>query len=204
MRCIQTQGQALPTCNAYYNGNMPVNNCAYNGCNCGIAPYATANDVVGDCGCAGNNCGIEPYAATDCGCTEAANACDCGYANNTCNCSCAGNNCGIEPYEATNYAANNCGCTNNTCGCMSNACGCTGTASNCGCANNTCGVSTPGNGCGACARACGVHSCMPALAMSYVPDQEFRGLYDSAQGLCRGTIFAELDKPFLAYNRRGY
>ena len=34
----------------------------------------------------------------------------------------------------------------------------------------------------------------PSLAMVYIPQQRFRDLYDI--GLCRGTIFRELDKPF--------
>ncbi len=34
------------------------------------------------------------------------------------------------------------------------------------------------------------------LAMVYAARQEFRNLYDCAQGLERGTIFAELDLPF--------
>jgi len=34
------------------------------------------------------------------------------------------------------------------------------------------------------------------LAMAYVPMQRFENLYDSEHGLCRGTIFADLDKPF--------
>lgn len=36
----------------------------------------------------------------------------------------------------------------------------------------------------------------PSLAMVYIPNQEFRELYDSETGLCRGTLFRELDKPF--------
>lgn len=35
------------------------------------------------------------------------------------------------------------------------------------------------------------------LAMAYVPWQKWRDLYDSEVGFQRGTIFAELDKPFL-------
>ncbi len=36
----------------------------------------------------------------------------------------------------------------------------------------------------------------PSLAMVYIPQQRFRDLYDHDIGLCRGTIFRELDKPF--------
>lgn len=35
------------------------------------------------------------------------------------------------------------------------------------------------------------------LAMAYVPWQKWRDLYDSEAGFQRGTIFAELDEPFL-------
>lgn len=35
------------------------------------------------------------------------------------------------------------------------------------------------------------------LASVYAPLQEWRELYDEEKGLARGTMFAELDKPFL-------
>ena len=35
------------------------------------------------------------------------------------------------------------------------------------------------------------------LAMAYVPFQKFRKIYDADVALCRGTMFEELDKPFL-------
>ncbi len=35
------------------------------------------------------------------------------------------------------------------------------------------------------------------LASVYAPLQEWRELYDEEKGLARGTLFAELDKPFL-------
>ena len=34
------------------------------------------------------------------------------------------------------------------------------------------------------------------IAMAYVPWQEWRDLYTCEQALQRGTVFAELDKPF--------
>ena len=40
-----------------------------------------------------------------------------------------------------------------------------------------------------------------SLAMVYSPYQAFQNLYDPAQGLCAGTIFIELDKPFLGAGR---
>lgn len=41
-----------------------------------------------------------------------------------------------------------------------------------------------------------------SLAMVYAPHQCFTELYDPRQGLCNGTVFSELNKPFLAYGRR--
>ncbi len=35
-----------------------------------------------------------------------------------------------------------------------------------------------------------------SLAMVYSPKQAFRCLYEPMQGLARGTLFSELDKPF--------
>lgn len=35
------------------------------------------------------------------------------------------------------------------------------------------------------------------IAMAYVPWQEFKNLYPAEKALSRGTIFEELDKPFL-------
>ncbi len=40
-----------------------------------------------------------------------------------------------------------------------------------------------------------------SLAMVYAPKQSFCDLYDPRQGLCNGTVFEELNKPFLAYRR---
>lgn len=36
-----------------------------------------------------------------------------------------------------------------------------------------------------------------ALAMAYVPPQEWEDLYDADIGFARGTIFQQLDKPFI-------
>ena len=36
-----------------------------------------------------------------------------------------------------------------------------------------------------------------ALAMAYVPWQTWRDIYEVEKALCHGTIFCELDKPFL-------
>lgn len=41
------------------------------------------------------------------------------------------------------------------------------------------------------------------LAMVYSPVQSFASLYELDDGFARGTIFSELDLPFLAYNEKG-
>lgn len=38
---------------------------------------------------------------------------------------------------------------------------------------------------------------MPALGMTYSPWQQWTSVYEADVGFCRGTIFPELDKPFL-------
>ncbi len=43
--------------------------------------------------------------------------------------------------------------------------------------------------------------CDPVVAMAYVPWQQFKDVYEPEVALCRGTLFAELDKPFLAGGR---
>ncbi len=35
------------------------------------------------------------------------------------------------------------------------------------------------------------------LAMAYVPMQELNTVYDEEDALCQGTLFPDLDKPFL-------
>lgn len=36
-----------------------------------------------------------------------------------------------------------------------------------------------------------------SLAMAYVPRQKWQNIYDAKVALVRGTIFADLDKPFI-------
>ena len=36
-----------------------------------------------------------------------------------------------------------------------------------------------------------------SLATAYVPTQQWKDLYDTSLGLQRGTIFSQLDKPFI-------
>lgn len=45
---------------------------------------------------------------------------------------------------------------------------------------------------------CSVFTDQPiSLAMAYVPTQKWEDLYESSLGFARGTIFAQLDKPFI-------
>lgn len=45
---------------------------------------------------------------------------------------------------------------------------------------------------------CDIHpSDGPALAIAYVPEQKWRNLYTPDVGFEQGTVFSELDKPFL-------
>ena len=52
--------------------------------------------------------------------------------------------------------------------------------------------------CGACSYECDETklSCLP-IAMAYVPMQKFQELYNPETAFCAGTLFKELDKPFL-------
>jgi hypothetical protein len=40
-----------------------------------------------------------------------------------------------------------------------------------------------------------------SLAMAYVPYQNWQNIYDVENAFSAGTIFADLDKPFLGYGR---
>ena len=42
-----------------------------------------------------------------------------------------------------------------------------------------------------------------ALTMAYVPYQNARKLYSPEKGMCSGTMFAELDKPFDPDSKKG-
>lgn len=75
-------------------------------------------------------------------------------------------------------------------------CGNTRMNNNC----DTCGNTRAGNDCDDCKRTRDELRGM-ALAMGYVPWQNFECTYEPAQGLRAGTIFPELDKPF--YGKRG-
>lgn len=52
--------------------------------------------------------------------------------------------------------------------------------------------------------ACAANTCAhqpPVVAMAYVPWQRLERVYDSDKAFCRGTLFPELDKPFMVGGR---
>ena len=51
--------------------------------------------------------------------------------------------------------------------------------------------------------ACDVFSKDAPLAMAYVPMQEWDKLYSAEEGFCRGTLFCELDFPFIGCRTGG-
>ena len=64
----------------------------------------------------------------------------------------------------------------------------------------------PESGCGCqkpCDTSCPTEIAAPALAMVYSPRQCWRNLFDPAEGLKHGTIFAELALPFEAAPHTG-
>ncbi|MDR1067148.1 MAG: spore coat associated protein CotJA [Clostridiales bacterium] len=62
---------------------------------------------------------------------------------------------------------------------------------------NSCAWSTPPQGCDDhCKDALKKFDDCFDLARAYVPYQRIRMLYSPEDGICRGTIFPELDKPY--------
>ena len=53
-----------------------------------------------------------------------------------------------------------------------------------------------GNGHGQQADTPAQNACGMVLAMAYVPSQPFENLYCAEKALARGTLFADLDKPY--------
>jgi len=140
-----------------------------------------------------NSCSSCPYGRTPWGTREARN---CG-------------NCGRRPWNERSA----CGCTQTRSNCPCDAsttwrnrassCSCPQARSSCSCA-----TPSPAASCseakrnGDCDEPCN-HGAVDtgllhgkSLAMVYSPYQSFDSLYDPRQGLCNGTIFGELNKPF--------
>lgn len=66
---------------------------------------------------------------------------------------------------------------------------------------DTCNTARMSNACEDCGNSARDELRGMALAMGYVPWQNFECTYDTMEGFRAGTIFPELDKPF--YGRRG-
>ena len=175
----------------------------------------------GGCSCGGNT-----RSASGCGCggnTRAANSA-CGArtwqrrnfesscsknTRSTSGCGCGGNTrtansaCGARTWERRNF---------NSCG------GNTRSASGCGCSAGFAGGDTVWknreNGCSCGASRSAERSVCDqgasdsgilegqSLAMVYSPYQRYEDLYGAKEGLCNGTIFCRLDKPFCGDGRR--
>ena len=131
-----------------------------------------------------SGCGYESVArSTDCGCggtqTTVTRSTDCG---------CGGT-------QTTVTRSTDCGGGTQTTVTRSTDCGCGNTtttvarSTDCGCADCNHGAENDGilNG--------------RSLAMVYAPYQKYEELYDPRVGLCNGTIFCNLNKPF--YGDRG-
>ena len=133
---------------------------------------------------------------------KSAPAFDCGF-DTSCNMECGSN----KP---------SCGCDNNKppCGCGNDkpSCGCGNNKPSCGCGNNkpSCGCGNDKPPCG-CNPGCDADSSLyndplkgMALAIGYVPWQQWCKVYDLCKGLQQGTIFPPLDLPFYGCIPRGY
>jgi hypothetical protein len=87
--------------------------------------------------------------------------------------------------------------------CSQNNCGCQGGRNPRNMPGSSCGGrmnrTAPGNTCPG--KEMSWHSCAEAadfpIGMAYVPWQTFRNLYSYEKALCVGSIFQELDKPFM-------
>ncbi len=97
------------------------------------------------------------------------------------------------------FAADECACAgtmpdmddNNSCGCM-NVMDDTDMTESCGC----CGVMSDMNNHCDCEKTCQPMCDKNIPVMAFVEIQPFGRMYNEAEGLCRGTLFPALDKPF--------
>ena len=160
---------------------------------------------------------MSPFAASDsngsleydCGNTTACGNSTSSASSRSGGCGCSGTR-GNSTSSASSRSGG-CGCSG-TCGnstssasSRSGGCGCSGT-----CGNSTSSASSRSGSCGC---SCGNsrsntndgcrNSCLrgSSLAMVYSPYQEFDNLYGTSEGLCRGTLFRDLDKPFCGGRR---
>ncbi len=103
---------------------------------------------------------------------------------NSCGCGCVCGNSHESRENSENSRMSGCGCGNSR---ESRENGGNSRSNGCGCGNSS---SDMDNDCR--------NSCLRgnSLAMVYSPCQRFENIYDTTEGLCRGTIFRDLDKPF--------
>ena len=103
---------------------------------------------------------------------------------NSCGCGCVCGNSRESRENSENSRMSGCGCGNSR---ESRENGGSSRSNGCGCGNSS---SDMDNDCR--------NSCLRgnSLAMVYSPCQRFENIYDTTEGLCRGTIFRDLDKPF--------
>ncbi len=130
---------------------------------------------------------------------------------NTRNCgTCAQNRstCGCNALTGATVWRRNCSC-NQTYAEARTSCPCgqtrTEARDDCSCGEHHHGIESRNTNwdCTECNRGAGYEPCLSdkSLAMVYSPHQKFHELYDPRQGLCNGTVFCELNKPFLGYGR---
>lgn len=193
------------SCNCNQNG-------ARNGGNCGCGSSNAWQRRTG-CGCGGTS---PLQRRTDCGCDSAStwqrrSGCSCNNADTwqrRKNCGCGGTSplqrrtdCGCDGESITRTTVTKTDCDGDTYTTV------TRTAFDDDFKENTCGYNeaVPARSGCACATGVPADSCLHgrSLAMVYPPHQEFTDLYDPRQGLCNGTVFCELNKPFYGsgYNR---
>ena len=103
---------------------------------------------------------------------------------NSCGCGCVCGNSHESRENSENSRMSGCGCGISR---ESRENGGNSRSNGCGCGNSS---SDMDNDCR--------NSCLRgnSLAMVYSPCQRFENIYDTTEGLCRGTIFRDLDKPF--------
>ena len=168
---------------------------ARTGCGCGSNSWHTPRST--DCGC-GSNTWRTPR-STNCGCgsnTErVSGASDCG----------CGSSVAETCQNSTNYSQRNAGTVwkNRSACCPAVATPYTVSRNlNCACQKETVARNLPCNDT-PCAIGASDDCALSgrSLAMVYSPHQEFQSLYDPREGLCRGTVFCELDKPFYGSGR---
>ncbi len=147
-----------------------------------------------------SNCNVKPAPGFNCG------------FDTSCNMECGSN----KPPCGCDHDKPSCGCGHDkpSCGCGNNKPPCHGGSHKppCGCGNHKppCGCDHDKPSCG-CNPGCDADSSLyndplkgMALAIGYVPWQQWCKVYDLCKGLQQGTIFPPLDLPFYGCIPHGY